>query len=340
MYDAPQTNYTPLDEHQQGQTGWQMRTLPTIDESQFTQWVSMLERRTGMSLPRERKSFLVTSLAIRMREIGCVDYQSYYDLVTAHPAGIVEWSTLVDRLTVHETRFFRHESSLRLIRDQLLPSTCELQGPVSMNIWSVGCSTGDEAYTLAMIVDEYLVAQGVEYYLGVTATDISYAALAIARRGIYHRRKLTNVPSVYLKQYFTAMDGERYHICEKLRERVSFSAMNIIDIKHAAVREMDIIFCQNVLIYFGGKRRTETLNNMVESLKPGGVLILGPGEILSWDHPQMEPLRFDNTLAYRRKSVSQSIRTKQGAVITNGASLKNEPRGQVQPSTGIYEQPL
>ena len=91
--------------------------LPEMDDRQFRQWVKLLEKRIGTSLPPERKSFLVTNIGLRMREIGCRDYQQYYDLIHSGVDGMHEWCTLVDRLTVHETRFFRHPASLELVAD-------------------------------------------------------------------------------------------------------------------------------------------------------------------------------------------------------------------------------
>lgn len=293
---APHSQYAPP-----VTPGWRMRTLPGMDDAQFAQWVNLLESRTGMCLPVERKSFLLTSLAIRMREIGCADYPSYYHLLTATAAGAVEWSVLVDRLTVHETRFFRHEPSLRLLRDKVLPRAGHITSPLALNVWSVGCASGEEAYTLAMIIDDYLAAQQVEYYLGVSGTDISLAALAAARRGVYTRRKLAGVPPAFIERYFTPLDREHYQVRPELRARVCFTQMNVAALPDVAMGGMDIIFCQNVLIYFNGARRVEILNAMARNLKPGGVLILGPGEIMHWRHPEMEPLRYDSSLAYRKR---------------------------------------
>ncbi|HLA74852.1 MAG TPA: protein-glutamate O-methyltransferase CheR [Gammaproteobacteria bacterium] len=277
-----------------------MKALPTMEDAEFAQWISLLESRTGMCLPPERKSFLVTSLAIRMREIGCVDYRHYYQLVTSSPTGVIEWSVLVDRLTIHETRFFRHPSSLDALQEYFIARSEPALGPVSVDVWSAGCATGEEPYTLAMLIDHQLALRGGEYYIGVSATDISLAALATGRRGVYHQRKLANVPVAFIEQYFIPIDNEHYQVCPSLRERVCFSQMNVTETQRA-MGKMDIIFCQNVLIYFNAKRRIQILNNFAASLKPGGILILGPGEIVNWAHAEMEYVRYADALVYRRR---------------------------------------
>jgi len=272
-----------------------------MDDGQFSRWVELLKQRTGMRLPAQRKSFLVTSLGLRMREIGYTDYQAYYDYLLSGSRGMVEWATLVDRLTVHETRFFRHEGALKVIRKHCLPAAEDpATGPVSIQAWSAGCATGEEPYTLAMVIDDHLESLGCEYYLGITATDISSASLAVGRRGTYNRRKLKDMEPKLLDKYFSRVDDANYQVSERLRKRVCFARMNILDIEHAPLGNMDIIVCQNLLIYFDREERIQILDAMVGHLAPGGVLILGAGEILGWSHPQVERLNDKDALAFRR----------------------------------------
>ncbi len=131
-----------------------MRRLPDMDEAQFSQWQALLEHRTGITLSKERRSFLETNLGIRMREVGCNSYQAYYERVVSGPEAIVEWSTLVDRLTVQETRFFRDPDAFRLVSDYILTRPREVLKRRPLEVWSVGCSTGEEPYTLAMLLNE------------------------------------------------------------------------------------------------------------------------------------------------------------------------------------------
>jgi chemotaxis protein methyltransferase CheR/type IV pilus assembly protein PilK len=278
---------------------WRKSSLPEMSEAEFGRWTRLLEQRTGMTLPLERKSFLLVNLRQRMREIHAANYQDYYYFLTSEASdSFIEWAHLVDRLTVHETRFFRHSPSLDLIEKKFLPQLSD-NGSAALNIWSAGCATGEEAYTLAMLLDQYFTNRGQRVYFAVTGTDISRATLAAARRGIYHRHKLTNVPPALLQRYFTFVDSSHCQISAGLRKRVCFMQMNFIEMQRATLGKMDIVFCQNVLIYFSKARRIQILNSLVEKLKPGGFLVIGPGEIMQWQHPRMERVMHEDTLVYR-----------------------------------------
>lgn len=270
-----------------------------MDDDQYARWRELLEQRTGMILPDERRSFLLTNLAIRMREIGCHDFQEYYEHVLNGPRGAIEWTTLVDRLTVHETRFFRHFSSLIFLKEKMLPEWIKQPGK-SLNIWSVGCATGEEPYTLAMVIDYFIRQKGIEYYLGVLASDISMASLAIGREGVYDARKLTEMEAAVLRQYMTRVDEGRYQVNDALKKRVCFMRLNVLEMDNIPIGKMDLIFCQNLLIYFNRQKRLQILNNLVEHLVPGGYLILGSGEIINWDNDVLEKIYYENTLVYRR----------------------------------------
>lgn len=148
-----------------------------MDEFQFRQWVDFLEERTGTALPPARKSFLVTNLGLRMEEIGCNSYQKYFEHLNSGINGLKEWSILVDRITVHETRFFRHPSSLELVEKKVLSKPPGDDGKVSIQVWSAACATGEEAYTLAIVIDQALSSRfsinEVENDYRITATDIN-----------------------------------------------------------------------------------------------------------------------------------------------------------------------
>jgi len=278
---------------------WVMQSLPDMDDDQFQQWQTLLEDRTGMLLAPQRKTYLQTSLGIRMREIGCTDYQEYYNKVVSGPRGVIEWATLVDRLTVQETRFFRNRSSCNLVKDYLITRPDEVVGR-AIEIWSVGCSTGEEAYTLAMIAEECLGALGIGTYYGITGTDISQPALVKAREGSYHRRKLEALEPRLRTKFFEPLGNERFRIIDTLRERVCFARVNVLELDSTPMHGMDVIYCQNLLIYFRRWRRKEILNRLVERLVPGGLLVLGLGEIVDWVHPHLERVPDDKTLAYTR----------------------------------------
>ncbi len=285
--------------------------FPDMDNRQYAQWTALLEKRTGIRLPEKRRSFLVTNVSMRMRERGFTDYQDYFDHINHGNEGKVEWDKLVHHLTVHETRFLRHEATQDLICRKLLPQTgaqCKKQA-LTFNVWSVGCASGEEPYSLAMAIDEHLDALGCDYYLGVVATDISRSALAAGRAGIYTAQQLKHVPPHWMQKYFTAIEhnakegnrDRKYQIKSELRQRVCFNQANVLDLGKMPIGYMDVIVCQNLLIYYDQPQRLKIVNTLIDYLAPKGVLILAVGELINWSHPDMERFPFANTLAYRRK---------------------------------------
>ncbi len=283
------------------QAPWQYTASPAMDDTHFQQWVALLESRTGIALPASRKTFLVTNLNMRMRELGVSDYQSYFTMVTDGSRGQVEWEILVDKLTVHETRFFRDRHALELIQKNYLEPLLAQQRTQSYTVhaWSVGCATGEEPYTLAMLM-EHLFEQDDMLYYGVTASDVSRTALKTGRNAMYHLRRVKNVPAEIAAKYLRPVDNEHVQVTETLRHKVCFTHINLLDLETQPVGEMDIIFCQNVLIYFKHEMRNRILTQLVTRLKPNGLLVLGAGEVFSWTHPQLEMINHEFTLAYRR----------------------------------------
>lgn len=275
--------------------------LPGMDEDLFKRWVKLLEQRTGIVVPTTRRSFLVANLRGRMREAGYSNFENYYQDLRAGPKANVEWATLVDRLTIHETRFFRHGPSYDFLGRSWLPErTASLSWDGSLHAWSVGCATGEEAYSLAMVLDQVLSIVPGRSYFGITATDVSQPALAVGRGGRYPISRRAEIPADLAQRYVRQAGEDSFEIDERIRRRVAFSVFNLLDLGRAPVKELDLIFCQNVLIYFPRERRVEMLAGFARLLKPGGVMILGPGEVTQWTHPGLERVSSRQVLAYRR----------------------------------------
>ena len=282
-----------------------------MDDLQFEQWRELLESRTGMTVARERRSFLEANLSTRMRELGFKSYQSYYEKILYGPGAVAEWATLVDRLTVQETRFFRDEDAFALIEKHARTLFKERERH-AVEAWSLGCSTGEEAYTLGMILAQTADSMPGKRYFGVSGSDISLIALNKARAARYGPRKLVTTPAYWQEQFFHQIADGSLEIIPELRDRVSFSQLNILELKYAPMHGMDIIFCQNVLIYFRRWRRREIANRLAERLAPGGLLILGHGELTNWQHPELEPVANSQVLAWQRTQSPNDNRSDYG----------------------------
>ena len=284
---------------------WSLRRLPDMDEAQFNQWQTLLEHRTGITLSSERKSFLETNLGIRMREIGCSSYQAYYEKIVSGPDAVVEWSTLVDRLTVQETRFFRDPDAFRLVSDYVLTRPRETLKRRPLEAWSVGCSTGEEPYTLAMLLNESMEGLSLQPLFGVTGSDISKPAIDKAQSGLFSARKLMGMDDAMKARYFRPAERNNVEIIESIRERVCFTRLNVLDLKHAPMHGMNIIFCQNLLIYFRRWRRREIVKRLAERLGPGGLLVLGQGELTDWQPPGLQRVPSEHVLAWIKRQTDE-----------------------------------
>jgi chemotaxis protein methyltransferase CheR/type IV pilus assembly protein PilK len=274
--------------------------LQQLDDRQFAAWRELLEHRVGLYIAPERRSFLVSGLRARMKQNGCQSAQQYYQqLEISGSAQAQEWSLLVDCLTVHESSFFRHASSMRLVRETILPEA--RKNKTAFMAWSVGCATGEEAYSLAMhCADCAASVSEHEFHYGVTGTDISLPSLRSAKQSVYLRRRLKDIPERYQHEYCEEESANHFRIKEPLRKRVCFSQLNLRDLAAAHLPVFDLIYCQNLLIYYARQHRHEIVNALTDFVTPGGYLIVGPGELLGWQHTNMEKVCYTDTLAFRR----------------------------------------
>jgi len=278
---------------------WTTQSSLQFSEDDFNRWKLLVEEKTGIHLVPQQKMFLQAQLAIRLRELGGITLDQYSQRLKDGVSGMVEWSTLTDRLVVKETSFFRHRENCDFIRKLIQQRIQEGNIGNSFDLWSVGCSTGEEPYTLAMIAADCFEEASLDNYWGVTGTDISMPALAYGRSGIYPKRKLDMLPGDEKQRYFEQVDEGRYQVNKKLRSRVCFAHGNVIELKKLPPVKMDLISCHNMLIYFRRWRRRKILANLAERLKPGGVLIIGMGEIVDWEHPLLVPVEDSSVQAYR-----------------------------------------
>jgi type IV pilus assembly protein PilK len=277
-----------------------VKQAPALSDVAFATWQDIIEDRLGLQLPEQRRSFLKTCLAMRMREIGFSDYLAYFNYVRNGDAGLIEWNCLIDRLTVQETRFFRDPEAFALVRDHLQECRDATRGPLSL--WSVGCSTGEETYSLAMLTTEVLEQADHRPRLrfGVTGTDVSRTALAQACAGVYGRRRLELVDERLEQRYFEKSD-DSYQVVQDVRDRVCFVRLNLLELARSPLRNLDLIYCQNVLIYFRKWRRKDIVTELADRLAPGGMLVLGLGEMGDWSHPALTRVPSERALAYLKR---------------------------------------
>jgi type IV pilus assembly protein PilK len=282
---------------------WALKPIVEMSAAEFHTWQALLEERTGLVINEQRRAFLQTNLSARMRELGVEGYANYFRQVTDGASGAVEWSTLLDRLTVQETRFFRHQHSFELLQRYLAERLVQEPMGAPWSLWSVGCSSGEEPYSMAITAAQALRDSAKPGSFGVTGTDISLSALSKARDGVYLARKLEHMDPDLREQYFHMQVDGRYKVVPSLAAQVCCARLNVLELAKAPMSGMDVIFCQNLLIYFRRWRRREILNRLAERLAPGGLLVVGVGEIVGWQHPDLQPVADEQVLAFTRNSL-------------------------------------
>ena len=234
---------------------------------------------------------LEARLAERMKALGVESGMAYVSLLGSEK-GAAELSHLVEALRVGETRFFRHRAHIAAIENVAIP-TLNKAGSHKLRVWSAGCATGEEAYTLAIVLARKL---GARRQLEVLATDISADALEIARARTYSTQAVKNVPSE-VKAWAFERTEERWRVADHIAQCVRFEQHNLALDRYP--RKFDLILCRNVLIYFGQSGRTETINRLIDSLVEGGFLFVGYSESLR-DFSALDAIHTPQAVLFRK----------------------------------------
>jgi len=259
-----------------------------------TGWSELLLERCGLALRESQQPILAELLQDRTAALGLSDGRSYLAALRGEHDSGAEWSEVVDRLVSHETSFFRHPESFEAVRTHILPALRSRPaiGGNQLVSCSAGCSTGEEAYSLAMIAE---ADDGGRF--DVWGADMSRRALDVARRGRYPEKAVAAIPAAYRR--FVTRRGDGYDIDAGLRRRVRFIAANLFA-SCGMFMSYDLIVCQNVLIYFAAAAVPRVLDTLASRLTPGGFLLLGPGEAPAACPPGLEPIAINGVRALRR----------------------------------------
>lgn len=270
-----------------------------LEDGHYQLWADCFERETGIVVDPRREPFVRRQLEQRLRELGFADPDEYFECLLQPAAGEGERRLLLDRLLIKETRFFRHRESHDFVRHIVHGRAATVRE--SLNLWSVGCSTGQEAYSLALDAIEGFGAAGRSDDFAVIGTDLSRSALREARAGIYPTHALLDLPKEYATRFLEPVGAGRFRFRVEVRSRLAFVVDNLLLRQRGFFSAgADIIFCQNLLIYFRRWRRHDTLNFLAQRLKPGGHLILGPGESHDWCPAGLTRVEHPGVAAYRR----------------------------------------
>lgn len=265
-----------------------------LPEEQLQLWSDKLERETGVQLGQLQASLLPSQIVQRMRELNLTNVDDYFGVVSHSPP---EWQILLDRLLVKETHFFRNREVLKGIKQLVSQRINDQTLAKNFDVWSLGCATGEEAYSIAATLHDSL-QQAPNHYYSVTGLDISQKALSVARSKHYPSSRLALAKPFEVVRYFDQAENG-FRVKTEIASRVTFVRGNLTAMESATQMPMDVIVCLNVLIYFRRWRRRELLNRLVKWLKPGGVLIVGSGELPGWQHPKLNMFAMGGAQAYQ-----------------------------------------
>ena len=261
-------------------------SIPPISDRAFRQISRYVEERCGIKMPDIKKTMIESRLRKRLRLLELDSFDAYVEHVFKHDAGQTELVHMVDAVTTNKTDFFREAAHFRYLQDTALPRFRQDHSRlrrVEFRAWSAGCSTGEEPYTLAMVLSEWAERQeGFEY--SILATDLSTRVLEFAAMGVYASERIDPIAMPLRRKYLLrSRDPARaqVRILPQLRQRVKFKQLNLMDSTYVVPHAMHVIFCRNVIIYFDRQRQEQILARLCDHLVPGGYLFLGHSENIS-----------------------------------------------------------
>jgi chemotaxis protein methyltransferase CheR len=271
----------------------------TLTPELYQRFVDLIYKKTGIWFETTKRYFVDKRLDERIAALGLADYRQYYQLLK-FSGEQTEMQQLINRLTTNETYFFRDFSQLQGFAEDVLRQLVKEKikaGDKRIRLWSAGCSTGEEPYTLAIILLEML-PEPAQWTIEIMASDINTRVLDVARKGFYNNRSVKDVPMEYLERYFTQR-FETHILNTKIRDMVTFKIINLMEEQEMkAQANYDLIFCRNVLIYFDTESRLSVLNHFYQSLRSDGYIYLGHAESVIRITDSFKMKRIGSTIAY------------------------------------------
>ena len=280
------------------QLGADPSRIDILSESEFRLFADLIRKECGFSFGIEKRAFLESRLKRRMGDLGVKSASEYYGLIKSSTTGSRELPALLDALMVCETSFFRNLPQFVLFRDYVLPEVIAQKmrnGSRMLRLWSAGCATGQEPYSIVISLMEALSDAG-SWTSRVFASDLSFTALERAQSAVYSLGQLKGVDGAHIKKYFYEKEG-LYIVNDEVKKRVVFDYHNL---KHDnGLRGLDIIFCRNVMIYFNADEQRRLVERFASCLVPGGYLFLGHAESLQGISGRFSMVHRNKGIAYR-----------------------------------------
>lgn len=265
----------------------------------FRQLRDEIYKRTGMFFADSSKYLVQKRLSPRARELNFDSFQKYFYFLQYDPRSDAEYDHIFDLITTNETYFFREPAQLTAFAEEIVPELLGRKAVKKLRIWSAGCASGEEPYSIAILLQEngWFKQASIEVF----GSDLNQQVLARARRGVYRENSFRATSQILREKYFMRQPDGSWQISDEIRNRVSFGRMNIYD--HARVSllgHLDVVFCRNVIIYFDDASKKMVINNFYQRLVDGGYLLLGHSESLISLSTQFKLKHLKNDMVYQK----------------------------------------
>ncbi len=265
-----------------------------LTDADFELFRKVIYDESGITFSATNRSILDSRLKERLRDKNMNDVRSYYSLIMSDKE---EMKVLLDSVTTNLTRFFRNQPHFDTLVHYVIPALIEekkKRGENTIRIWSAGCSTGEEPYTIAMILKDILPPP---FTFEIMASDLSLKCLMVGKQGFYEEARIQGIPPNYLDRFFTK-NGSGYQVVDDVKKHIRFDYHNL---KHdAGLRNLDIVFCRNVLIYFDDEAQLAVVNRFYDSMAAHSFLFIGHSESLFGMDTKFEFLKTDWACLYQK----------------------------------------
>lgn len=263
-----------------------------INDSEFKRLVKYMYDNFGIDLSKKRV-LVQGRLGNMLNDRGFKSYDEYLDTVMGDKSG-AEVTTILNKLTTNHTFFMREPEHYTFLKETILPymvETCSKDHVI--RIWSAACSSGEECYTTAMLIDQYFGLDKGKWDTQILATDISQSVIGKAKLGIYQEEGMKGLSNDWKARYFNKLSDGRYEICKSIRDEVIFKTFNLMDPMpdKYKMKPFDLIFCRNVMIYFDAPTKCGVVNRFYDVVKPGGYFFIGHAESINRNETKFDYIK-------------------------------------------------
>jgi chemotaxis protein methyltransferase CheR len=252
----------------------------SITQKEFKQLSDFIKSNYGIHLKEEKMALVTGRLHNVIEQGGFLNFGEYYDYVINDKSGEAV-NTLINKITTNHTFFMRESDHFYYFRDTVLPYLSGIIKDKDLRIWCAACSSGEEAYTLAMLVDEYFGKEKFLWDTKILATDISEKVLEIAQKGSYSNERIAPLPNTWKTNYFKKYDMDNSMLVDRIKNEIIYRKFNLMEKVFPFKKKFHVIFCRNVMIYFDNATKTELVNKLYDCLEYGGYLFIGHSESLN-----------------------------------------------------------